>query len=238
MYSSTGTVAAIALLATQVLSDNIGPYKFNPLEHLTGLAPPFRAQYPSLDPSPPQGCKVTKAAYLARHGQIEANERDFDVYVQPFIEKLQKCKVDWTKVPVLSFLATWETPVTASSKALLARVGKASAARFGADVAQRYNTLRTPKTIWASTTNRTIKSAEAFRVGLANEASQVKVVDIWEGKQDGANSLTPYKSCSLFKGSAGSNESSVCFHSCSLQISPNRSIGLQEGIHSTSFSEI
>jgi hypothetical protein len=35
-------------------------YKFDPLQHLAGIAPYFEPEDPQLDPAPPQGCKVTR----------------------------------------------------------------------------------------------------------------------------------------------------------------------------------
>ena len=39
-------------------------YKFEPLEHLAGISPYFEPEDPPLDPAAPQGCSITKAAYL------------------------------------------------------------------------------------------------------------------------------------------------------------------------------
>lgn len=47
-------------------------YNFNPLEHLAGIAPYFEPNDPPRNPSPPEGCSVTKAAYLVRHAAINA----------------------------------------------------------------------------------------------------------------------------------------------------------------------
>lgn len=47
-------------------------YNFNPLEHLAGIAPYFEPNDPPRNPSPPDGCTVTKAAYLVRHAAINA----------------------------------------------------------------------------------------------------------------------------------------------------------------------
>lgn len=78
----------LLLCATGVLSQTSKQYKFDPLEHLAGVAPPFDPQDPPLDPSPPQGCNVTRAAYLVRHAAIFANDFDYESYIEPFVQKL------------------------------------------------------------------------------------------------------------------------------------------------------
>jgi acid phosphatase len=37
-------------------------YKFDPLKHLSGIAPYFEPEDLELDPNPPQGCKVTRVS--------------------------------------------------------------------------------------------------------------------------------------------------------------------------------
>ena len=60
-------IAALASAAT--LYDT---YNFNPLEHLAGISPYFEPGDPPRDPTPPEGCSVTRAAYLVRHAAINA----------------------------------------------------------------------------------------------------------------------------------------------------------------------
>lgn len=92
---------------------------------------------------------------------------------------------------------------------MLTRSGKLEATRLGVDIAQRYQSLRTPKKIWTSTAERTVKSAKSLSWGLADDAGEVEVVEISEGKKEGADSLTPYGSCDAYSSSAGSDQSSV-----------------------------
>ena len=54
-------------------------YSFNVLEHLAGISPYFDSPGVHLDPSPPEGCHVSKATYLVRHSNIYAND------VSPYI---------------------------------------------------------------------------------------------------------------------------------------------------------
>ena len=63
-------------------------YSFNVLEHLAGISPYFDSPGVHLDPSPPEGCHVSKATYLIRHSNIYAND------VSPYI--IDTCISDLT----------------------------------------------------------------------------------------------------------------------------------------------
>lgn len=200
-------------------------YSFDPLQHLAGVAPPFDPLDPPLDPSPPQGCNVTRAAYLVRHAAIFANDFDYETYIEPFTDKLSNTTVDWSKVPNLSFLATWKNPITDAEQEMLTRSGKLESTKLGVDIAQRYQGLRTPKQIWTSTAERTLKSAKSLAQGLADDASEISITQISEGEEEGADSLTPYKGCPEYSGSAGSDQSGVSgFFPCSLTYRHQRSV--------------
>lgn len=56
MYSAALLSLALANAAGAASSS------FDPLKHLAGIAPYF--EDPVLDPSPPQGCNVTRATYV------------------------------------------------------------------------------------------------------------------------------------------------------------------------------
>lgn len=207
MHSST--FLSLALCASTALSSPSNSYKFDPLKHLAGVAPPFDPLDPPSDPAPPQGCNVTRAAYLVRHAAIFANDFDYETYIEPFIEKLSNTTVDWSKVPVLSFLATWQNPITDAEQEMVTRAGKLEATKLGVDIAQKYQGLRIPKKIWASTAERTTKSAKSFASGLALDPDDITVEQVYEGEEDGANSLTAYDSCPAYSSSAGSDQSTV-----------------------------
>lgn len=118
-----------------------------------------------------------------------------------------KTSVDWSKIP--TFLATWQNPITDAEQEMLTRAGKLEATRLGVDIAQRYRGLRTPEKIWTSTAERTVKSAKALAAGLANDASDVQVIQVSEREEESANSLTPYESCSAYSSSAGNDQAVV-----------------------------
>ncbi|KAG6137674.1 hypothetical protein E4U46_000671 [Claviceps purpurea] len=180
-------------------------YAFNPLEHLAGITPYFEPADPPRDPKPPQGCSVTRAAYLVRHAAINANDFDYESYLEPFLHKLGNSSLDWSKIPQLSFLTTWEPPSLAEQE-LLTRTGKVEAAQLGLSISYRYPKLRLPQRVWTSTAERTVMSANNLVRGLEIDERTINVVEIPEGKEEGADSLTPYKSCKGYSASAGSKQ--------------------------------
>ncbi|XXH04330.1 hypothetical protein Hte_010744 [Hypoxylon texense] len=185
-------------------------YKFDPLEHLGGVAPYFEPQDPPASPASPQGCTTERAVYLSRHAAIYANDYDFEEYIDPFISKLENnTAVDWTKVPALSFLAGWTAPMSDAEQELLTRVGRLEAAQLGVTLSFRYPTLKLPSRVWTSSAERTVKSAESFVRGLELDDNEMNVVSIYESEEAGANSLTPYKSCPAYSSSFGSDQSAV-----------------------------
>lgn len=194
--------AALAWQQQPLYSD----YSFNPLEHLAGIAPYYEPSDPPRDPSPPQGCSVTQAAYLVRHAAINANSFDFETYLEPFTEKLANTSVDWSKIPQLNFLDSW-TPPEIKEESKLTRTGRLEASHLGVQLSYRYPNLTLPKNVWTSTAERTVISAKSFVRGIELEEDEIEVVEIYEGSESGADSLTPYKACPAYSGSTGSDKS-------------------------------
>ncbi|KAK6062980.1 Acid phosphatase PHO1 [Seiridium cupressi] len=185
-------------------------YNFNPLEHLGGIAPYFEPQDPAASPEPPQGCTADRAAYLSRHAAIFANDYDYEEYIEPFISKWQNhTGIDWAKIPTLNFLANWSPAVSESEEEILTRVGKLEATELGVDLSFRYPNLRLPQRVWTSSAERTYKSAQALVRGFETDDDTINVVSIYESKEAGADSLTPYSSCPAYSSSSGSDESAV-----------------------------
>lgn len=197
--------AVLGAGAMQFQTTLYSSYSFNPLEHLAGIAPYFEPTDPPRDPNPPQGCSVTRAAYLVRHAAINANDFDYESYLEPFLQKVANATVDWSKIPQLSFLATWEAPSLVEQEPLT-RTGKVEAAQLGLSISYRYPKLRLPQRVWTSTAERTVLSAKSLVQGLEMDEKTINVVEIPEGKQDGADSLTPYKSCEAYAGATGSKQ--------------------------------
>jgi acid phosphatase len=196
----------LALTAIPVLSS----YPFNPLEHSAGIAPYFTPHDPPLQSSPPQGCNVTRAAYLIRHAAIYANDFDYETYLEPLVKKLQNTSQDWSSTKTLKFLSNWTAPIDQEHVEKLTHVGLQEARSLGTSVRQRYKHLKTPQMIWSSTADRTAKSAQAFIAGFTNNhTSLINLTQVEESKKAGANSLTPYKSCKGYSSSYGNDQSSV-----------------------------
>ncbi|CAF4621993.1 unnamed protein product, partial [Rotaria socialis] len=72
---------------TMSAGSTYGSYKFNVLQHLTGISPYFESNSEGLNPDPPQDCVIDKVAYLIRHGAIYVNEYDYVSTIQPFLER-------------------------------------------------------------------------------------------------------------------------------------------------------
>ncbi|KAK0611649.1 repressible acid phosphatase [Immersiella caudata] len=202
----------LSLLAGWLLTPAAGftpPSRFNPLEHLGGVAPYFEPHGPPASPAPPQGCAPVRAAYLSRHAAIYTNDYDYEAYIEPFIAKWQNLAIDWSKIPSLSFLAGWTAPVSEAEEELLTRMGKLEATELAISLSFRYPGLKPPRRVWASSAERVAKSAQALIRGFELEENTIGLVTIEESETTGANSLTPYKSCPAYSPATGANQSSV-----------------------------
>lgn len=185
--------------------------KFNPLEHLTGIAPYYFPKHPPLDGAAPQGCNVTRAAYLVRHAAIYANDFDYESYLEPFIEKLRNTTQDWSSVGGLQFLSNWTAPVNEEHLEKITRVGYQEANSLGKALRKRYSGLEAPEKVWSSSADRTVRTADGFIAGFTNNKNgSMHLQQVEESKDTGADSLTPYKSCPAYSGSYGSDQSQVC----------------------------
>ncbi|KAN0115225.1 phosphoglycerate mutase-like protein [Hyaloscypha variabilis] len=222
------SLISVILLASRVFSYSSTSYNFDPLKHLAGVTPPFDPLDPPLDPSPPQGCNVTRAACLIRHAAIYANDFDYETYIEPFVQKLSNTTVNWSTIPVLSFPSTWTNPLTDAEQEMQTRAGKLEATKLGVEIAQRYQALRTLEKIWTSTAERTVKSAKSLAAGLADDASDIEVVQISDGEEEVADSLTPYESCPAYSSSAGSDQSDAAVPSAPFSLlTPNEWLGFE-----------
>ncbi|KAJ9628583.1 hypothetical protein H2203_002484 [Taxawa tesnikishii (nom. ined.)] len=163
------------------------------------------------DPAPPQGCNVTRAAYLIRHAAIYANDFDYEEYIEPFVKKLvasqKNSSINWEKSHTLSFLANYKSPVEEEDEEKLTRVGQVEAMQLGIDVSDRYQQFSQPNKIWTSTAERTVKSAQSFIQGLVTKTNETDLVQVSESEEEGADSLTPYEGCPAYSSSRGSSQS-------------------------------
>lgn len=126
----------------------------------------------------------------------------------PFVAKLKNTTQDWRTARQLHFLSEWESPISDEDLEDLTQFGKLEATTLGVDIGQRYRKLKTPQKVWASTAERTRISAQSLISGLDKSGNTTKLVQIYEGEEDGADSLTPYDSCPNYSSSAGSDQSS------------------------------
>ncbi|KIV84262.1 hypothetical protein PV11_00052 [Exophiala sideris] len=203
-FTLTALLPALSAALSPILYDT---YNFNPLEHLAGIAPYFEPNDPPRSQAPPEGCTVSKAAYLVRHAAINANDFDYETYIGPFLEKLKNhTNIDWSNLPSLAFLSSWIAPSFAEQEHLT-RVGKLEAAQLGVQVSFRYPNFRSPEAVWSSTAERTVVSAESFIRGYETSDNNISLVQIYESEEGGANTLTPYDSCPAYSSSAGSKQS-------------------------------
>ncbi|EGX89713.1 histidine acid phosphatase, putative [Cordyceps militaris CM01] len=202
----TTFLGVLSLAASVSASALYSTYHFNPLHHLTGIAPYFEPQDPPASPDVPQGCTAKRAAYLVRHAAIYANDFDYEEYIESFVDKLDNTTVDWTKVPELSFLAGWNAPISDAEVSLLTRVGRLEATQLGVDLNFRYPNFSVPKTVWTSSASRTLQSAQSLARGLEADEGSIEIRSVYESKEAGADSLTPYKGCPAYSSSAGSDE--------------------------------
>ena len=189
------------------LAHLLSAYHFNVLNHQGGNAPYFESYDPPADPSPPQGCSVTRAAYLAHHGAIYASGQEYTSILAPFFKKLANNSVDWAQTsPSLAFLATWTPPIAADQVENLTRSGKLEANEFGVRLSYRYPNLPLPQQVWASSSDKTMQSAQSIILGLEPEPNQINLVSVQENKLAGANTLTPQSSCPAYSTNSGSTQ--------------------------------
>ncbi|KAI5244163.1 phosphoglycerate mutase-like protein [Aureobasidium subglaciale] len=204
-------ITASLLLSASALT--AAKYTFDPLKHMSGIAPYFEPENPPFDPAAPQGCNVSRAAYLVRHAAIYANDFDYESYIEPFVKKLEASQgnssINWDRSHALSFLTTWTSPIEDEDIEKLSKVGNLEAMQLGVDVYERYPSFKQPAKIWTSSAERTVLSAESFNEGFAIKENETEIVQIGEYKETGADSLTPYKACPAYSGSRGSSQSMV-----------------------------
>ncbi|KAI0313277.1 histidine phosphatase superfamily [Amylostereum chailletii] len=188
---------------------------FNVLHHLSGIAPYFNSPGVGLQPIPPDGCTVESASYLLRHGDIYANDFDYETYLAPFTQKMGNFtpKSDFLNYSPLAFLANWTSPITneTAQVEVLTPTGAADAQALGKLFAKRYAHLlfgQDNLTVWAAASERSTQTAQNFMQGLkSNESDTISLQIIQEEEDQGADTLTPHESCPNYDGGAGSDQS-------------------------------
>ena len=196
-----------------------GSYKFNVLQHLTGISPHFESNSEGLSPDPPQGCTVSKAVYLVRHGSIYVNDNDYELTIEPFLQQLKSWSdsVDFSHAADLAFLTNWTSPISNSEEQIgkLSKLGYLESFSMGTRLAYRYPHLLPVKRnasfkVWGSDANRTIHSTKAIYAGLFGGDENIgHVVEVSEERDRGANTLTPTRTCPKFDSRAGRNKADI-----------------------------
>lgn len=73
-YGTALCLTQMWLVDKRQIIEGPGGYTFNVLEHLAGISPYFDSPGVQLDPTPPDGCTVSKSTYIVRHSNIYAND--------------------------------------------------------------------------------------------------------------------------------------------------------------------
>lgn len=184
--------------------DHSQGYKFDPLLHLPGISPYFDAVGFGLEHKAPEGCNVSAASYLVRHGAIYANDKEYDEYIKPFLVKLQKHRDGWTGP--LSFMADWQSPIDEDKLEELTPSGAVDAAKVGKHLLERYEHLvPDTKRILADKKSRTFDTAKSF-VSAWPHNDTVEIVQVKKNKDGAMESLIPHKSCEAFSKEPGTKE--------------------------------
>lgn len=182
--------------------DHSKGYEFDPLTHLPGISPYFDAQGFGLDHAVPLGCNVTVATYLIRHAAIYANDKDYEDFIEPFLEKLASSK-NWTGP--LDFLQSWTSPIDDPENQLeeITPDGASDATKMGLHLLRHYpDIVPTTKKVNADKKSRTQDTAKALIRGFPQD--DVRVVEI---STDGEfHSTIPHKYCPAFTKKAGDKE--------------------------------
>ncbi|CAF1301013.1 unnamed protein product [Adineta ricciae] len=194
-------------------------YKFNILHHLTAISPYFESDTNELNPGLPTGCTVDKVVYLIRHGSIYANDYDYEHTIDPFLKRFQSSlsQIDFSRSQEFAFLQSWNSPISDPNEQLekLTKSGRLEAFHLGTQLAYRYPNIipenfHASFKIWASSSNRTKESASSLLSGLSGEEKTIDDVSlIKEEKNQGANTLSPTKTCSKFNISSGSEQANI-----------------------------
>ncbi|KAL7414292.1 histidine phosphatase superfamily [Mrakia frigida] len=165
---------------------------FNPLHHLSAIAPYWQAVH---EPTPlPPTCTVKSAALLIRHSAILANDDEWYQTMKPFEDKLKNLsKSAFPTTGPWAFLKDWESPITEKKLEVLSARGKRDAKQYGKTVRKQYDNLfpnnhpsdsdlkkkkhkkdkkkgdgKKPKNsykVWTASSSRDIESSKSFILG-------------------------------------------------------------------------
>ncbi|GAA5845545.1 hypothetical protein JCM11251_002089 [Rhodosporidiobolus azoricus] len=214
---------------------DIPHHEFNPLDEMASVAPYHDA--PGANINPPDGCKVSAAAFLIRHSSIGGNDEEWEEFMQPFVEKVNsKRHLAIHPTSPLSFLSSWESPVTEDTIEKLTGPGEEDAYSFGKRLRHFYDPLLPPKNlgrkgrkaekagkkvkepfkIWTASSGRDIGTARAWIKGAfpswqggkngEGDGKYISLVKVPNKDENWSISLTPHKICDAFSKERGKAE--------------------------------
>jgi hypothetical protein len=203
LASTASALVVPAQIPLQPLDHSQG-YKFDPLLHLPGISPYFDAVGFGLEHKAPEGCNVTAASYLVRHGAIYANDKEYEEFIKPFLFKLEKHRKGWTGP--LSFMEKWQSPIEEDKLESLTPSGAVDAAKVGQHLLERYGDL-VPNTrrILADKKSRTYDTAKNL-VSAWSHNDTIEIVQVTKNKDGAMESLIPHKYCEAFSKDPGTEE--------------------------------
>lgn len=203
LLAGLGTVSAYEQ-SPLVPQDHTQEYQFDALLHLPGISPYFDAIGFGLQHKAPEGCEVTAASYLVRHGAIYANDAEYEEYIKPFLFQLEKHRGGFSGP--LEFLNRWQSPILEDRLEELTPSGAIDAEKVGKHLYKRYPSLvPTAKRILADKKSRTYDSAKAMVKAFPN-SSDIEVVRITRNINGSMDALIPHKSCQAFNKKPGEKE--------------------------------
>lgn len=184
--------------------DHSQGYKFDPLLHLPGISPYFDAVGFGLEHKAPEGCTVSAASYLVRHGAIYANDKEYEEFIKPFLFKLEKHRNGWSGP--LAFMEQWQSPIDEEKLEELTPSGAVDAAKVGKHLLERYEDLiPNTKRILADKKSRTYDTAKNM-VSAWPHNDTIEIVRVKKNKKGAMEALIPHKSCEAFSKEPGVKE--------------------------------
>ncbi|KPI35304.1 putative acid phosphatase DIA3 [Cyphellophora attinorum] len=152
----------------------------------------------------PDGCKVTSASYLVRHGAIYANDDEYEEYIKPVLWKLEKHRGGFTGS--MEFLNDWHSPILEDHLEDITPSGKEDAKKVGQHLLQLYPDLvPTTKRILADKKPRTYDTAAAMMQAFP-KPEEIEIVRITQDVNGSMDSLIPHKACPKFNKKPGKKQ--------------------------------
>ena len=150
---------------------------FRILRHLAAISPYYKIHQ---QPAFPASRTIDSAVYLIRHGVICVNGHDYYSITSPFLQKLQKLQQGKNVlVPnSLNFLTNYSTWIAKDDVGRISPVGIDHCHSLGSAFRTRYSAWLDSKPsgpplsmrIWADSTQRCVRSAQAFGEGFSGKA--------------------------------------------------------------------